>query len=322
MKNKYVMLYPGQGSQQPGMGQFLFNNFKLAEQTFEEASDAIQLNLKKLCFEGPESELALTENTQPALLCVSTALDRILKAEYGIQIQAAAGHSIGEYAAMVSAGVFPFELGMQAVRLRGKAMQSAVPVGAGGMLAVLGLDSGQVQELCKTVVEKSGFSPLSPANDNCPGQIVISGNKKAIEWLIENFKPEMISGEVRRAKFIPLAVSAPFHCAMMLPAEKVMGDFFSSIEFMTPQFPIVQNYTAKFVTDPSLLKSNLINQISAPVLWTQSMQTLIEKDFTQCVECGHGKVLNGLLKKINSEKFHVININSIDDLKSFADINL
>jgi [acyl-carrier-protein] S-malonyltransferase len=174
-------LFPGQGSQSPGMGSFLYDNFKTAQVTFEEASDAINLNLKKLCFSGSVEELALTENTQPALLTVSTATARVLTKDLGVKPSITAGHSIGEYSSFVLGNVLKFSDAIRAVRLRGQAMQSAVPVGHGGMTATLGLTEEQVMYLCKWVIENSGYAPLSPANFNCDGQIVISGNLKALK---------------------------------------------------------------------------------------------------------------------------------------------
>ena len=272
-----TLLFPGQGSQQPGMGRFLYDNFKIARETFEEASHALSFDLKKLCFDGAESDLALTENTQPALLLVSTATQRVLRAEFHLKISAAAGHSIGEYAALVAAQVLDFEAAMRAVRIRGQAMQSAVPVGQGGMIATLGLDPEQSQFLCDYVVKTSALGPLSPANFNCPGQIVLSGSMKAIEWLKSNFKPEIFAEPPRRAKLIPLNVSAPFHCEMMSPAEDRMRAVLMEIPFKSPQFRIVQNYTAQFENSPDQLRENLIRQVSAPVRWTESME-LVKKE--------------------------------------------
>lgn len=319
MTSECVLLYPGQGSQQPGMGKFLYENFKIAQETFHEASDALSLDLKKLCFESSEADLALTENTQPALLCVSTATARVIQSEFKPKIAAAAGHSIGEYAALVSAGVIPFSQAMKAVRLRGQAMQSAVPVGSGGMTAVLGLEDSQIAELCNLAVKNSGFGPVTAANFNSPGQVVISGHKKALEWLSANFKADMLSGDVKRAKLIPLTVSAPFHCAMMLPAEKTMREFLNTISFSQASFPIVQNFTATMESNPEVIKENLIRQVSAPVLWTQSMKTLLDKNLNLSIECGHGKVLNGLLKKIDPERFKVLNTNNLEDLKNIGE---
>ena len=312
----FTLVFPGQGSQQPCMGRFLFNNFKIAQETFEEASEALKQDMKKLCFEGTEAELALTENTQPALLLVSTATQRVLRNEFSVKVQSAAGHSIGEYAALVAADVVRFDQSMRAVRTRGQAMQSAVPVGQGGMVAVLGLEPDQVETLCHYVVKNSGVGPLSPANFNSPGQIVISGSQKAIDWLKDNFKPELIWAEApKRAKLIPLTVSAPFHCEMMKPAEEKMREVLTAMEFKKAAFPIVQNFHAQFETEGAVLRENLIRQVSAPVRWTQSMETLKAAGHSQIIECGAGKVLQGLLKKIDSEFFKVMTTSSIEDIK-------
>lgn len=312
----WTLLFPGQGSQSVGMGKFLYDEFKLAKETFEEASDSLQVNLKKLCFDGPDADLALTENTQPALLCVSTATQRVLRSEFSLKINNTAGHSIGEYASMVAAEVLTFSSAMKAVRQRGLAMQSAVPLGQGGMLATLGLDEVQVAWLCEEAVKKSGKSPLSPANYNSPGQIVVSGSLKAIEWLKDNFKAENLPGSPRRAKLIPLNVSAPFHCSMMTPAEDEMRDFLNLIHFQNAAFPVIQNFTAKAEDKAEKLKENLIRQISAPVLWTQTMQILKDSGSLNLIECGHGSVLKGLFKKFD-ENMKVVNFNQLNDIKNF-----
>lgn len=312
----FTLLYPGQGSQQPGMGRFLFDQFPEARQVFEEASDALGLDIKKLCFDGSVTDLALTENTQPALLCVSTATQRVLRSHFGVIAQAAAGHSIGEYAALVSAEAIPFAGAMRAVRIRGQAMQAAVPVGQGGMVAVMGLDPDQIEELCDYVEKNSGFSPLSPANFNSPGQIVISGSQKAIDWMKDNVKAETLWPQnTPRLKLIPLQVSAPFHCAMMKPAEDKMREVLTSLEFKNAVFPVVQNRTAQAHSKSEELRENLIRQVSAPVKWMQSMETLKNRGETVCIEAGNGKVLQGLLKKIDSEHFQVFNTNSLEDLE-------
>ncbi len=312
----FTLLYPGQGSQQPGMGRLFFDNFPLARQTFEEASDALNFNVKKLCFDGSVADLALTENTQPALLCVSTAIQRVVRTEFAVQVKSAAGHSIGEYAALVSAEVIPFAGAMRAVRVRGQAMQAAVPEGHGGMVAVMGLDPEQVEVLCKYVVKNSNESPLSPANFNCPGQIVISGSQKAIDWMKQNVKAELIwPTNTPRLKLIPLQVSAPFHCAMMLPAEEKMREVLTDLEFRDARFPIIQNFTAEAHANALELRENLIRQVSAPVRWMQSMETLKTRGESLCLESGTGKVLQGLLKKIDSEHFQVFNTTSLEDLE-------
>jgi [acyl-carrier-protein] S-malonyltransferase len=313
-----MLLFPGQGSQQPGMGKFLHDNFKLAQETFEEASDTLQIDFKKLCFEGSEQDLALTENTQPCLLLVSTATQRVLTSQFGVKPNQAAGHSIGEYAALVAAGVLSFAPALRAVRIRGQAMQSAVPVGQGGMVAVMGLENAQVEKLCEYVVQESQHSPLSPANFNCPGQVVISGSARCIEWLKTQFKVENLFPEARRVKLIPLQVSAPFHCAMMKPAEEKMREVLTSIEFKNADFPIVQNFSAKAHTAGTELRENLIRQVSAPVRWTQSMEFVKTKSsgVTLAFECGTGKVLAGLLKKIDSEAFRVFNTTNLEELEN------
>lgn len=309
-----IVLFPGQGSQAPKMGAYLFENFPIVKKTFEEASDAIGLNLVQLIFEGTEKELALTANTQPALLCLSVATYKVIQEITQKIPTAAAGHSIGEYAGLVASGSLEFSIAMKAVRLRGEAMQSAVPIGDGGMVAVLGLDDVQVKWLCDWAEKNSSSYPLSPANYNSPGQIVISGSQKTIEWLKSNFKPDLIPGEPKRAKLIPLNVSAPFHCLMMKPAEKKISDFFSTVEFRKPQFPIVQNVNAQLVDDPVELKKNIIAQVSAPVMWTQTMNLLAQKNWLKGIECGHGSVLKGLFKKFDSIPFEILSSQSQNDL--------
>lgn len=312
-----AFLFPGQGSQATGMGRFLSENFKIANEVFEEASQAINLDLKELCFTGSSEELALTENTQPAILTVSIATARVLQNDFGIQASVTAGHSIGEYASLVLAGVISFQDAVKAVRIRGQAMQSAVPVGEGGMTACLGMTEDQVQFLCEWTVKTSGYTPLSPANFNCDGQIVISGNQKALDWLKTNFKSEILPGEARRAKLISLQVSAPFHCAMMKPAQEKMSQFLNDIPFKNSSIKIIQNVNAQVETEATKLRQNLIEQVSAPVKWTQSMQTLKSLGVSDCIEVGHGSVLKGLLKKIDSEFFKVRSTSSLEDLNQF-----
>jgi [acyl-carrier-protein] S-malonyltransferase len=313
----FTFIFPGQGSQQPGMGRFLFENFKIAQHLFDEGSEAVKIDMKRLCFDGSEGDLALTENTQPAILLVSTATQKVLTQEFGIKAAVAAGHSIGEYAALVAAKAINFSDAMRAVRIRGQAMQSAVPLGQGGMVAVMGLEPDQVEVLCKYTVKESGLGPLSPANFNAPGQIVISGSMAAINWLKDNFKPEAIFSDApRRAKLIPLTVSAPFHCEMMRPAEEKMHHVLSAMTFQKAEFPIIQNYHAKSETEGAILRENLIRQISAPVRWIQSMQTLKQMGCSQLIECGAGKVLQGLIKKIDGDFFKVAPTTSLEDLKS------
>lgn len=307
-------LFPGQGSQHPGMGKFLFDEFALAKQTFEEASDSLSIDFKKLCFEGSEADLALTENTQPCLLLVSTATFRVLENELGFKPGIVAGHSIGEYAAVVSAGSLDFSSAMKAVRERGQAMQSAVPVGQGGMTAVMGLEPKQIFELCAWAEKETGDGPVQPANLNAPGQIVISGKKSVLDWIGANYKPELFPGS--RAKFIPLKVSAPFHCSMMKPAEEVMARVLGDMKFTDARFPVVQNVSASAEQNGDTLRSNLIKQVSAPVRWIECVQKIIQTGSNRAIEVGCGKVIAGLVKKIDSENLKTFNINSIEELRN------
>jgi [acyl-carrier-protein] S-malonyltransferase len=210
----------------------------------------------------------------------------------------------------------PFSSAVKAVRIRGQAMQSAVPVGQGGMVAVMGLDPAQIETLCKWAMEKSKTSPLNPANFNCPGQIVVSGSAKTIAWLKENFKAEEVFPDAKRVKMIPLQVSAPFHCDMMKPAEDRMRDVLTEIPFKDAQFPIIQNFTAQIHQKASDLRENLIRQVSGSVRWMQSMDISREKGWTTCIEAGAGRVLQGLLKKIDSEAFQVFNTTSLEDIEN------
>lgn len=309
-------VFPGQGSQHPGMGQFLFENFKIAKSRFEEASDCLKLNFKKLCFEGSEEDLQLTENTQPCLLLVSTVAHDVLSSNTDFRPRMSAGHSIGEYAALVTQGALDFTDALRAVRQRGKEMQSAVPKGQGGMCAVMGMNENQVREMCLWVERESDLKPLEPANFNSPGQIVISGRLTAIEWLQANFKKEALSEPPQRAKFILLKVSAPFHCSMMKPAEDTMRVYLNNIDIKDANHPIVQNFTALPTRSGPELRENLIRQISAPVLWTQCVERLIDNEVTRLVELGSGKVLAGLIKKIDSEKIQTFNMTNLEELKN------
>ena len=314
----FSFIFPGQGSQAPGMGQFLYNEFAIAKNTFEEASDALSFDMKKLCFQGSEEDLALTENTQPALLTTSVATARVLKNIFGLTVEATAGHSIGEYSSFVEGHVFSFTDAVKAVRKRGQAMQSAVPVGQGSMTAILGLDEAQVLFLCQWAEKNSGFKPVEAANFNCDGQIVISGSSKALHWLKDNFKSEIFAQnglpEPRRAKLIPLQVSAPFHCDLMKPAEEKMRVFLNTITFQNSSLPIYQNFHAKAETNAAILKENLIKQISGSVKWTQSLLQMKQAHHRRFIECGHGTVLKGLLKKIDPE-FEVFSTQNLEDLK-------
>lgn len=313
----WAALFPGQGSQHSGMGKFLYDNFPVAKELFEEASDTLSVDFKKLCFDGPESDLALTHNTQPCLLLVSTATSRVLNSLAPFNPVASAGHSIGEYAALVATGTIPFTDALVAVRKRGEYMQSAVPVGKGAMAAVMGVTPEQMKEICQWAERESGLGPIEPANYNAPGQIVASGQKEAVDWLAKNYSPDALSGEKpRRVKFIPLKVSAPFHCSMMKPAEEKMRKTLVDIPFADAAYPVVQNFTAEAVKEGNILRENLIRQISAPVRWVECVERLVQMGSQRVVELGCGKVLSGLAKKIDSTHLQTFNINSIEELKT------
>lgn len=312
----WAALFPGQGSQHSGMGRFLYDNFDQAKRLFEEASDTLSVDFKKLCFDGSEADLALTHNTQPCLLLVSTATYRVLENLSDLPIQLGSGHSVGEYAAMVCSGALNFADGMRAVRKRGEYMQSAVPVGQGAMLAVMGLSDDQVRQLCRWAEETSGLKPLEPANFNAPGQIVVSGSAQLVQWVQDNFDKEIFSEPPRKIRFIPLKVSAPFHCSMMKPAEEQMRTVLHEMNFSQPRYGIVQNVTAQPVTESKDLRENLIRQVSSPVRWVECVQQLAQQSVNRCIEFGPGKVLSGLVKKIDSEHLTTFNINSLEDLKA------
>ncbi len=308
-------IFPGQGSQHVGMGRFLVENFKQAADRFDEASELLHIDCRKLCFSGSESDLQLTENTQPLLVLVSVATYEALREACGFECATYAGHSVGEYSALVCAGSLSFADAVQAVRIRGRAMQSASPPGEGGMCAVIGLDETHVREMCAWVETESGHKPLSPANFNAPGQVVVSGRQTAIEWMIANFKREVVfPNTAARVKFIPLKVSAPFHCSLMASAEAKMREVLTGVTFQPAAQPVVQNFSAQKNREPNALREQLIRQVSAPVLWVECMRTMQSSGVSQFVECGPGRVLSGLAKKIDPEKINVWNINSLEDI--------
>ncbi len=307
-------LFPGQGSQQTGMGKFLFENFSTAKQTFEEASDIINIDLKKLCFDGPDEELQLTQNTQPAILTVSIATARVLAEISNIKFDHTAGHSVGEYASFVLSNSLSFSDAVLAVRKRGEFMQEAVPVGKGGMIAVMGLSPEQTEFMCEWAKKESGLSPISAANYNAPGQIVCSGAQNLVEWLKTNVKKEIFKDPPKKLRLIPLKVSAPLHCSMMAPAEEKMSLILNDMQFSDAEIPIMQNFTAKSTTDATELKINLIKQITGAVKWQQSIDNLCNQSVKTGVELGTGNVIAGLVKKINPE-VKIYSTNSLEDLK-------
>ncbi len=308
--------FPGQGSQSVGMGKFLYDQFPRAKRTFEEAGDILKMDFRKLCFEGPESELSMTENAQPALLLVSTLCYEILYEHTGIKVHAGSGHSAGEYSALVSAGVLKFSDALQAVRRRGIAMQKAVPVGEGAMLAILGLHDTQVKDLCKWAEDSSDWKPLETANFNSPGQVVVSGSAIACAWLSQNLSSPNLKEafpDFPKVKAIPLKVSAPFHCSLMKPAEEEMRRVLSEITFSEAKWKVVQNFAGKVLADPNKVREHLIKQITGPVLWTTCVQRLMRLGCDNFIEFGSGRVLSGLAKKIDSSGINTFNMNNLEE---------
>ncbi|HSE42931.1 MAG TPA: ACP S-malonyltransferase [Acidobacteriota bacterium] len=304
---KIAVIFPGQGSQSVGMGRDFYDRYPRARGVFEEADRALKRPLSKLCFEGPQEELQLTENTQPGLLTVSIAiwslLNEVLHPEF------VAGHSLGEYTALTAAGALRFTDAVRLVRKRGEFMQQAVPVGQGAMLAILGAEPERVEELCR---EAAQGQVLSPANFNCPGQIVIAGNSEAIKRAAE-MAPAM---GIKRT--IPLAVSAPFHCALMKPAQENMMPLLMEQQFFPLKFPIVTNVDASITQLPEQARDALIRQIPNPVRWWQSIELLIRDGVSTFIEVGAGKVLTGMIRKISRDvqTFNVENVEDYEQLRA------
>jgi [acyl-carrier-protein] S-malonyltransferase len=290
-----VFLFPGQGSQAAGMGKELAFNHVAARRTFEEADEALGYALSKLCFEGPDDRLRLTEITQPAILTVSIATARVL-AEYRIAPSFVAGHSLGEYSAHVAAGTLSFADAVRTVRNRGKYMQEAVPVGIGAMAAILALGMDQIRAACAEAIAEFSGQVCEPANINSPGQVVISGSKAAVERAAELCKQK----GARRAVMLP--VSAPFHCSLMQPAQDRLAADLHALTFHAPEIPVLCNIEAVPVRDAAKARDTLIRQVTGAVRWENSMRSLIAQGATQFLEAGPGAVLTGLLRQIDKSQ--------------------
>jgi len=286
---RLAFCFPGQGSQAVGMGRAFHEASPAARAVFEEASDALGLDIAKLCFEGPESDLQLTANTQPAVLTVSVAGARIL-AERGLAPTIVGGHSLGEYSALVVAGAMPFADAVSAVRRRGEFMQEAVPVGTGAMAAILGVDLPVVEEICR---EAAQADVLDVANINSPGQIVVAGHRAAIERAVA------LAAARGGKRSVLLPVSAPFHCRLMRPAAERLTAVLADVRATDPRQPVVRNVDAELTTQAADVRPFLIRQVTAPVRWTDCIARMAREGCRTFVEVGPGKVLTGLLRRID-----------------------
>jgi [acyl-carrier-protein] S-malonyltransferase len=303
---KYAFLFPGQGSQYVGMGKDLVDNFKEAADVFAEADDALGEKLSTLWFEGPEDQLKLTANTQPCILTVSIAALRVLQKETDITPSLVAGHSLGEYSALVASGALSFADAVRIVRQRGTFMQEAVPVGVGGMAAILGMETAAVEELCE---ESAQGQSIAPANYNCPGQIVISGHMEAVQRAADN-------AEAKGAKrAIMLPVSAPFHSSLMKPAaERLLAEALAPIEINDLAIPVLSNVEADLYPSKDKVKELLSQQVDHPVRWIEEMDKMMSEGIDTALELGPGKVLCGLMRKI-SRDVKMKNIENSETLK-------
>jgi len=290
MSQSLAFVFPGQGSQQLGMLSELAAEYPVIQETFAEASQALGFDLWDMTQNGPEEALNSTENTQPALLTAGVALWRLWQQQGGATPAVMAGHSLGEYTALVCAGAMSLADGARLVKLRGEFMQQAVPAGTGAMAAILGLDDAAIADACESAAEGA---VVSPVNYNCPGQVVIAGEKAAVERAIEACK----AAGAKRA--IPLPVSVPSHCALMRPAAEQMAEAMAKVDLQMPAIPVLQNVSAEVAGDLDSLKDNLLQQLYSPVLWTDSVRKMASSGVETLVECGPGKVLTGLNKKID-----------------------
>ncbi|MDQ0113039.1 ACP S-malonyltransferase [Paenibacillus harenae] len=302
--SKTAFVFPGQGAQAVGMGKDAYETFERSRAIIEQADEALGFKLSDIIFEGPEETLKLTANTQPALLTVSIALLEALEGR-GLKADYVAGHSLGEYSALVAAGVLSFKDAVRTVRARGLFMEQAVPNGQGAMAAVLGAEREALAALCAQVSSESTAVEL--ANVNCPGQIVVSGTAAGVQTVVERGK------EAGAKRVIPLDVSGPFHSSLMKPAAEKLGDTLASVELQDASIPVIANVTAREVTGASDIRALLVEQVYSPVLWEDSVRYLIEQGVDTFVEIGSGTVLAGLIKKID-KNVRVISVNSITAL--------
>ena len=298
---KIAFVFPGQGSQYVGMGKELCEHFEIARETFAEASAALGYDLAALCFNGPAEEMNKTFRTQPCILTTSLAMQKVLLSK-GVEPAVVAGHSLGEYSALAAAGMLSIKDAVRLTESRGRFMQEAVPEGKGLMAAILGLERDKVDQICESL--KSGYA--APANYNCPGQIVIAGEKPAVEEAVDLCK----GAGAKRA--VLLAVSVPSHCRLMEAASKKLAELLDAVELKEPVVPIVNNADAAFLTAIEDVKPSLIRQLSSPLLWEDSVSAIVSSGISTFIEVGPGKVLSGLIKRIDPSA----KILNVEDLKS------
>ena len=306
--SKLAFVFPGQGAQKVGMGKDFYDNYDVAKKMFKEADEALGYSIMKMCFEGPEEDLKLTANTQPAILTISCIANEILK-ENGIQPEITGGHSLGEYSALVAAGVLNFQDAVALVHKRGSYMQEAVPVGEGGMAAIIGVDRDKIVEVCQQV---SAESPVQAVNFNCPGQIVIAGATKGVELAVEELK----AAGVKKAVILP--VSAPFHSTLMKPAAEKLAVELDKVTISDAKIPVVANVSAEILTKAEDIKASLVAQAASPVLWEDCVARMKEFGADVLLEAGPGKTLCGFNRRID-KTITSLNVEDVASLEKSLD---
>ena len=307
--NKLAFVFPGQGAQTVGMGKDLFDQYDVAKRLFAEADEALGYSIKDMCFEGPADDLKLTANTQPAILTVSVIVNEILK-EHGVQPDVAGGHSLGEYSALVAAGVLSFQDAVALVHKRGQYMQEAVPVGEGGMAAIIGLDDEAIAAACEKATKEAG--EVQPVNFNCPGQTVIAGTTHGVEKAVEELK----AAGAKKAVVLP--VSAPFHSTLMKPAAEKLAAELDKVAIHDAAFPVVSNFTGELETKAEEIKANLVAQADHPVRWITCVKTMQAFGADTFVEAGPGKTLCGFNRRID-RSIKSLNVENLESLQKTLD---
>ena len=306
--SKLAFVFPGQGAQKVGMGKDFFDNYDVAKKMFKEADEALGYSIMKMCFEGPEEDLKLTANTQPAILTISCIANEILK-ENGVQPEITGGHSLGEYSALVAAGVLNFQDAVALVHKRGAYMQEAVPVGEGGMAAIIGVDREKIVEICQSV---SAESPVQAVNFNCPGQIVIAGATRGVELAVEELK----AAGAKKAVILP--VSAPFHSTLMKPAAEKLAVELDKVTLSDARIPVVANVNAQVLTKAEDIKASLVAQAASPVLWEDCVAKMKEFGADVLLEAGPGKTLCGFNRRID-KSIKSLNVEDVESLEKSLD---